>query len=239
MKFHFICEGAKGKAEHTFIQHVIDTYHNGEAYEIYNAEGNRGIEPVFYSEVLPVLCAGDIFILFFDNIKVIKDKPTGSMLKRIKRECNSKGVTFRHTTYYCFEELFLSYSGLIDILNIDSQTSLNLIQLQEALMQKSYPKDVSFWYTFIGGQNGTLTRETLSSAVLSVLTNKAHKGFKITKSSIGDCWCLDCNDTTLNKNVCNRCAFCMRGTKFKDKLDDLLANSVAKFGLPFSTIFDT
>lgn len=239
MKFYFICEGESYKSEYVFIQSIIDTYHTDEDYDLLPAGGNRNIEGVFYKEVFTKLEAGDVVILFFDNVKIIKDKPTTRILKRFMRECRSKEAVFRYTTYYCFEEIFLSYKGLCSIISVDLEVSQKLLELQNSLINEGqYPKDNSFWYDFVGMKKNTTNRETLSSLILNYLTNTAQKGFLIIKSKIGDCWISDCASTQLHQNVCDKCNFCMKGSVFKDKLDDLNNNSVAKFGLSFNTIFD-
>lgn len=75
-----------------------------------SAYGNINIQDCF-DELRLKFKFGDTFTLFFDNVESINGEPVSMILLNIKEVCDSLVVDFRHTTYYCFEELFLTYEG--------------------------------------------------------------------------------------------------------------------------------
>lgn len=51
--------------------------------------------------------ANDILFIAFDNIGNTKNFVTSDFLNKTIARCVKKGVCFKFTTYYCFEELYL------------------------------------------------------------------------------------------------------------------------------------
>lgn len=80
--FYFLCEGEKGKAEYTFIESVINEFHSDEKYELIAAGSKDSIDSEFDS-LLKRFKSGDVFILFFDNIEIIKGRPVPFMLEEM------------------------------------------------------------------------------------------------------------------------------------------------------------
>ncbi len=246
MTFHFLCEGEKDKAEYTFIRHVIAECCKGETYILEASEGNRKLLPKFLA-MSRAFNPGDVFILFFDHVESISGVPVPVLLHDISGTCSRYDVVFRYTTYYCFEELFLSYAGIESILGpgfIHYMPQVEAIQ-QDILSGKNYFKsrDLSVWRHLIGnGFNNIKTREKFSSILCTRLLQKTQGIFKLTKDSIGDCWIKSCSDMDKSKlgggRVCEKCSYCCKDNTFREKLRDLDDNSVAKLGLPFSGIFD-
>ena len=237
-----MCEGKKGKAEYSFISEVIDEYRNDEDYSIISADGKNNIEKEFL-RVKNSFNSGDVFILFFDNIETIGGKLTADLLTDICIMCSELGVVFRYTTYYCFEELFLSYTSIIDILEIDDSLRNELLSVQNKILtgKNYFREDISFWENYFGEHRcGSLkTREKLSSSICNDIFKRVNGLFFIQKNKIGECWVCDCANSKLHKNVCSRCNYILKGSSFRDKLKDIDSNSVSCLSLPFSTVFNS
>ena len=240
--YHFLCEGAESKSEYIFISSIINEFNTSQSYELYCADGNRNIYSKFL-EITTNFKEGDIFILFFDNVETIDDYLVVDLIEDIKKYCDKRRVIFRHTDYYCFEELFLTYSGALEVSSMDSKFKSEVFRISESILNRiDYFKvcDLSYWRDRYKHRAGVLaTREKLSSYICVELTGSIRGNFKINKNSIGSCWISDCKDTTLHKNVCSQCRYPCKNSSFRDKLADLDNNSVSKLSLPFSTIFDT
>ena len=248
--FYFLCEGEKGKAEYTFIKNVINEFHNQETYELLAAGGSNHIQEDVDWLINNTLRAGDVFILFFDNVEDINGVVVADLLDDWRISCDERGVTFRHTTYYCFEELFLSYIGLVDMLSlkyVGCKKELHNLQMLLLSGQNYWEEsDLSFWVNMFPNLKSATTREQFSARLLTLLTNNMRGNFRITKAVVGLCWIKDCSNlqsvSQISKRVSSdRCASCKYDCKnctFRKKLRVLDANSVSKLSLPFSTIFD-
>lgn len=241
MKFHFLCEGQYGKAEYIFILAVISEFRTNEDFVLVSSNGNENIEKEFL-KLKTTFSDGDIFILFFDNIETIKGRLVIDLLNDIERQCNSKKVFFRYTTYYCFEEIFLSYINLLSVLNVNESIKTEVIKIQKMLLSGTnyFKNDISFWERhFSPHRKGCLrTREQLSSSICNFILETATGSFHLQKNKIGSCWISNCRASVLHKSVCDKCKYKLKGYDFKDKLHDLDCNSVSSFNLPFSSIFD-
>lgn len=242
--FYFLCEGEKGKAEYTFIESVINEFHSDEEYELIAAGSKDSIDSEFDS-LLKRFKSGDVFILFFDNIEIIKGRPVPFMLEEMTSMCESIGVIFRYTTYYCFEELFLSYAGLIDMLSSRHDScSEELRNLQASLVSGAnyWIGNLSFWVNMFRDLESATTREQFSARLLTLLTNGMRGNFRVIKASVGLCWIKDCTLLRENNKVaqdkCIACKYDCKGCTFRKKLEVLDENSVSRLSLPFSTIFD-
>lgn len=247
--FYFLCEGEKYKSDYTFISAIINEFVEEQKYDIHTSNGNRNIFARFL-DLTSKFKPNDIFILLFDRVDFICLDNSGVgglnvnlMLDNIGSICAKLGVFFRHSMYYCFEELFLTYKPLLPILGIEDEFKLNLKEIQDYILQGyNYFNvcDLTYWENRYQHRKGVLrTRESLSSYICLEITRSIKGNFKITKDSIGSCWVSDCKDTTLHRNVCSQCKFPCKSSSFRNKLADLDNNSVSKLSLPFSSIFDT
>lgn len=236
-----MCEGEKDKSEYVFISAVISEFKIDESYNLVAAGGKENIDKEFL-KLKKEFCQGDIFILFFDNIEMIGGKLTVDLLSSIEVQCKNLGVFFRYTTYYCFEELFLSYTNLLPMLNVDIAIKNEISNIQHKLLSgvNYFRDDISFWINYFGKhRKGVLkTREKLSFGICNLILNTINGSFYLQKDKIGSCWVTDCKDSTLHKNVCVNCKYKLKNCSFRCKLEDLDNNSVSILSLPFSTIFN-
>lgn len=238
--FHFLCEGEQYKAEYTFISKVIEEFQTVENFILKSANGKDNIE-VEFLRMKNDFNSGDVFVLFFDNIEMIGNRLVVDILSDIEKQCMELKVGFKYTTYYCFEELFLSYTNLLPMLNAEDAVKDEIIKIQNKILSSRnyFREDISFWRAYFRHREGFLrTRESLSAGICNDIFGRIKGAFYLQKSKIGHCWMSDCKDTKLHKNVCDNCNYKLKGCSFKAKLEDLDKNSVAALGLPLSTIFD-
>lgn len=166
-----------------------------------------------------------------------------ALLDDIYEICSIKGVKFRFSLYFCFEELILTYNPILNMANIEEKFRNELMAVIDSIMQGyNYFRvcDLTYWKDRYKHRSGVLrTRESLSSYICTEVTSRIKGNFKVTKNSIGSCWISDCIDTTLHENVCAMCKYPSKNCTFREKLKDLDENSVSRLSSPFSTIFDT
>ncbi|MGN0483134.1 MAG: hypothetical protein ACI4HI_06260 [Lachnospiraceae bacterium] len=239
--FYFLCEGAQGKAECQFVSNVIQEFHIPKPFTLIAADGKNNIEKEFL-RLKNQFQKGDIFILFFDSIETIGRKTVADLLWDMEQQCEKAGVSFRYTKYYCFEELFLSYTNIPRMLHVNEAVKEELQNVQKKLLSKVnyFRGDISFWETYFEHRSGVLrTRESLSAGICNDLFRKINGKFYLQKSKIGSCWIADCESSDLHENVCKNCKYPMKDHQFKDKLLDLDCNSVSIFGEPLAEILDT
>ena len=248
---YIICEGEKDKSEYTFVKAVADLYSSGD-YSILPASGFANIVYVLY-DLEDKLAPKDSVVLFFDNVTfdsegIYYEMSVPELLSEFSDVCDRHGCKFSHTTYYCFEELYLSYSGLLSIMSRypeEYSEFLELIQ-KELLDGKNYfetllETDKYDRYTAINDFKHIKarynTREEVSATLLQVFTRRLGHNWKISKNSLGRCWITDCSSEDYMVHLCDKCTFSMKDCTFKDKLDDLHMHSVSSLYEPFSVLF--
>lgn len=239
--FYFVCEGEKDKAEYSFVSRLIELYnYNNSSFKLIALNGNKNIQGKVDSIIKDNCVSGDTLVLFFDNIESINGIVVYDLLNSFITSCMKKGVCFRYTTYYCFEELFLSYDKLLDLIRNDLHKSL-VGKIQQCIMSGSNYIDcldsieISKLNKLLSLDITKTTRETISASLLSVVTNVINGKFHISKDEIEDCWLYSCKDLSLPYK-CNRCNYPIKD--ILSKIKDLDNNSVSKFSCPFSTLFD-
>ena len=199
------------------------------------------------------LAGGDSVVLFFDNVTfdtegIYYEMSVPELLNEFSNVCRNHNCKFSHTTYYCFEELYLSYSGLLSILSRypkEYSEFLRLIQ-KELLSGKNYFEtllETNEYDSYLSIndfkhiKNGYSTREEVSAVLLQIFTRRLGHNWKISKSSLGSCWITDCSSEDYMVHLCDKCTFSMKGCTFEDKLDDLHIHSVSSLYEPFSALF--
>ena len=233
---YIVCEGEENKSEYKFISAVLNQIAD-KPYKLVSANGNRNIKNTFSSINF---YEGDTFILIFDCVETIDNIPVVSILRDLLIMCSRKKVYFRYSTWYCFEELFLSYSGLLDLVK-DSSVKYNLELLQNNILSgvNYFESDLSFWKYYITDSVGSFkNRVKLSSAICNKILHNVIGDFKLTKSSIGSCWISSCRDSSLSSFICNKCNFCCKDCSFELKLNSLHNNSISKFSLPLTDLLN-
>lgn len=194
--------------------------------------------------LLPNITSTDKIIIVFDNITKIGNIDIVDFLTFISNMSQKYNVNIAVTSYYCFEEVYLSYAEL-ERLNADNKEVILKFVRNCLLNGIDYynskyieVKDFINFYKRDSGKN----REHFANALLIASTHNINGDFKIIKSGNafekqGRCWIKDCedimNDIKLNfgdkavENKCkNKCNFKCKNCNTLDKLLDLNTNSM-------------
>lgn len=198
--------------------------------------------------ILPNLQSGDTLFIAFDNIAATKGFNPYNFINKVHSICNGLGINVKFTSYYCFEELYLSYE---EVFNMYSSLSKHNKIILEALkyVYNSINSNHDYYdkskciQDFINihseaGRNREHFANALLLSVTQALNGTGH--FVITKSSgafdkQAECWLKDCNTIQSNmppqqiKNVCNcMCNYCCKYKTVKERLIDLDIRSLCR-----------
>lgn len=200
-------------------------------------------------EVAEELNNGDKLLLAFDNIGVVKGFNPKDIIIKAVEICRIKNVNLWITMYYCFEEVFLSYSELHRLCKYFAPTDNKLSQYEQVLdfvrtsimnNEDYYDKFNPLVSNFINdikraGEN----REHFCDALLANVSRLIKGKLSINKGSLGACWLSNCNDLKFkNKDfICHCCNYCMKDKSSVDKLLNLESNSASVLYRPFSDFF--
>lgn len=151
----------------------------------------------------------DTLFIIFDNIgKDFSIEETSyDFIDRIYNYCNENNMNLITTSYYCFEEIYLSYTDVLnrykslnkednDVIkalnyiyrcinsNIDYFSDMDNIIIKNAI-KKLYKKPIN---------RKELTREQFAAKLLGFITNHFPYKFHITKNSEGfECYLISCD----------------------------------------------
>lgn len=207
--------------------------------------GNTALENQV-NDLLPKLNRGDELFIVFDYINNTRNFIPGDFILLTYQKCRIAGVNFKFTSYYCFEEIYLSYTELYRMIcsNGTKTTIIRALRfVQECInhgknyFDKTQQEVIDFinFYQKDAGSN----REHFANALLISVTQLLDGKFKIIKSGNcfyhqGACWVLHCDDVRklmrneyeIN-NVCkNKCRFTCKDCSSKEKLFDLNNHSI-------------
>lgn len=157
-----------------------------------NSSGNTTLK----SQVIHIIShlkTQDELLIVFDNINNANNFNTVSFIKWTISICKCHNIKVRFTSYYCFEELYLSYQELINMYKKCKYKEVVLKTLEftnKSILNKVnyFDKSVDIVSDFIqyykndSGKN----REHFANALLLEVTKNIGDRFRIKKS--GDCF---------------------------------------------------
>lgn len=204
-------------------------------FEMYkDACGNLGLRREF-KRAIQNAKSGDTIFIVFDNV-ICSSFNYKMFLQLCEERCKERDLQLRYTAYYCFEELFLSSSILMRMINDDALQCIN-----ECINNSS---DYMMSETIIELCNNLsipYNREKVANVLLSKLTQTIKGDFQIIKKpscfeSVGKCWICDCNDVKTiwdndfkTNNICSNCAYkfyCVtEDSKFKQIINSSRLNN--------------
>ena len=151
-----------------------------------------------------------------------------------------------YTTYYCFEELFLSYRYLTQMFKDGSynkddkaiwidilQYACNSIHNHEEYYNKNH---VLVKYVMAMIKKSGKTKEKFTKAVMTHISGSIYGDFKVNDGKMGNCWIKSCADIVMN-NKEYRCKICNSRFKKlcdKEKVNELEKNAIAILSVPIS-----
>lgn len=248
-----------------FWKIVFDTFHKGR-YELLTLPtdkfgvvhgGNTTLDKqiqILTGKLLP----GDKVYVAFDSVVESKSFSTFKFLSRLQRISAELKVDVAVTTYYCFEELYLSYIEIIT--QYESLASYNDVVLKALkFVHNKLMADENYFNTdedcirdFISTykRDSGANREHFANALLLVVTKSLSNWFHISKhgnccdmSGAGRCFLLGCKDiqSTMNEkhieHQCSICKYTCRNMSTVEKLLDLEQKSICQFtGLKLSGV---
>lgn len=232
---------------------VVTTFQKEGTYEIVDLPmgkdgkrhgGNTSLEAQV-NYVFDKIKEGDTLFIAIDNIGDTRNFYLTEFLDVVQHSCDRLGVALIVTNYYCFEELYLSYTGLYEICK-DCQNvgkdEIELLYYVNGCINKGidyYNSDNPRVNELMKNAIGlSRNREHFANALLSKVTSGIKGYFKISKkvNSFGKCWLESCTSLRQNSNdkhikyFCKNCKFCCKDCDTREKLLDLRYRSLITTG---------
>lgn len=200
------------------------------------------------TQLIDSLNTYDELLVVFDNINNSRNFNKVRFIKWALNICKIYNINIRFTDYYCFEEVYLSYSELIDMYMKCNYKKIVLDTLKFVNASITNYKDyydrnnkvIDDFINYYKKDSG-YNREHFANALLIEVTQTIGYRFKIIKSgdcfyNQGACWLLNCedirksmkNEYEINSICKNRCKFKCKDCVTKEKLVDLNNNSILK-----------
>ena len=211
--YQFYCEFAK------LFNDAIQVYHTG-----YGGHKNAGGASLFYPTVEKLytdhkIKKGDLVFLAFDNIvatntaSLAEKRHSEEIIDACRLYLTRKNVETKVSEYVCFEQLFLSFEYFWEFCSSTNR-------VPSTPLETYYCKHKSFFTTWNGNsypqifnlylKQGHTMEQLLSGLAHSISSSGGMTGFKIDKSTIGQCWFADCSvaRTKIHKNQRVSCSTC-------------------------------
>ena len=209
--------------------------------------GNTTLDSQVIS-VFPQLQSGDELFVVFDNVANNNGFNVVNFINKVTSLCNSMGIKFKYTGYYCFEEVYLSYTELIRMYSNTMNKDIVVLNTLKYVFQNLqngtdyYMKSNRYIEEFLRKCDGDAgkNREHFANQLLIEATKLIKGHFKIIKTgrsffNRGECWLMDCSSIQHRlkeqhrENMCNnQCDFCCKYSDTKDKLLDLEQHSICE-----------
>lgn len=234
-----------------FFESVRDAYgFDDSTCKVISSNGNQQYQDCM-TALLGTLNSGDKLLLAFDNIGIVDNFNPKTIVALATNKCKQLGVDLWYTSFYCFEELFLSYKELkhlcSSIKGKDAELQTMLVALSHVntcifSSTEYYDRETSCISDVIkiapkAGKN----KEHFCSELLRRLTARLRAEkmgvFYISKSVLGKCWLDSCTSIRLG----TRCSDCISNLKDKDAKDKVLymeCNSCTRLHNSFSVFFE-
>ena len=225
-----------------FWEHAVSVFAKSGSYVFVDSNiwGNTSLDKRT-RDVVREANEGDIIAVLFDCIENTRDFKPKRFIRNMLRLCKSKGIAFRYNTYYCFEEMFLSYN---ELLKISNSRSISVLQkVYDALhaginYYKTNYKSVVDDYKLITGRSSK-NREQFANALLVDVTRKITGHFSIHKSGkpfddraecwVKSCWMIQSSQLNQKNNmcyICNACKYSCKSKTKREKIIDLNNNAI-------------
>lgn len=206
--------------------------------------GNRTLVNQIH-RLFPRLKAGDTLFVAFDNILDNSDVfDVAGFIENTAELCTAADVKFAFSTYYCFEEVYLSYDELVEMYGKGKNDGKMLAILK--YVNQCIKSHIDYFeinnenikYLIDKYQGAGKNREHFANVLLSEITTAIKpSGFKIIKreKALGRCWIKDCAviqeelDNRAVNHICNtQCKYICKNQRAMDKFIDLKNKSYMK-----------
>ena len=246
-----------------FWLEVMRNYWKASEYEVISLEETAGVRHAgnfmlsrYFDDAFRKASKGDMIFVAFDNIGKSTREEVGTgrivgfdseyFLTNCIKKCRLKEISFCTTYYYCFEEIFLSYSELLELYKADCKSddiSDILAYVANCILngdnyfdrEHEYGKRVSNLR-----KDALQIREHFADALLYHASVQIRHGlFTIGKQAdkFVKCWIMDCdwlckNDKVLKNNsyMCAHCKYSEKRQSSPSKLQSVKSRSLLKNG---------
>lgn len=182
------------------------------------------------------LKAGDTLLLAIDKANSNRTVTREAVLEATFQLCKSKRARLLATTYYCFEEIFLSYKYLVPLMN---KPSTDYKVMLAEVVQHYIRMDTDYSLVkngvlgdFLSKRPELCTREQAAKEILRYLSITIVGLFETIPKRIGICWIGDCNKLRIENYkyltpvCCSKCNYECKMTTATDKLKHLDENTL-------------
>lgn len=219
---YFICEGEEEKAEYNFMSAIASIYCS--SYKLIGLNGSKCMD----TKIMGIIENNndiDSIILFFDYVVDANLIVIQKVLRKIRGECERRNIFFTYTTYYSFEEIFLSFDALAVMANMPA-----LAMVSTSLRDLGYYDKDSVLVHSLTDKRGT--REQVSKSLLSIASKRCRGKFLISGEKFGGCWLGLCTDLF----QCNVCKYPCKKQNCIAKLEYIEVHSILKDGVSFGSV---
>lgn len=140
-----------------FWEYAVGVYRNKGTYTMVPLSGGTGGNTTLkeqISKTFSIIKPNDELFLVLDNIGNTKRFNSYDIINNTAFRCQKLGIRFTYTKYYCFEELYLSYSEVlkltgskyIDTLRYVHKCINNGIEYFEPCNMGHNSKSICKWY---------------------------------------------------------------------------------------------
>lgn len=179
---------------------------------------------------------GDTLLLAVDAVYDNSSASIKDIFELALLICHRAQARLIRTTYYCFEEVFLSYNKIEFMCKgqaADRDRKLIVTVRNSIYNQVNYAQSEALNDSLLPTSiKKTGSREKLAKALLSYITFKMAGMFKVVSGTLGRCWIDSCNDLRQHKSkiltpqYCSKCSYaCKEGTAIS-KLEHLDENTL-------------
>lgn len=168
----------------------------------------------------------------FCAIDNVGSRDSQNVIRWTIKDSKNRGYRLFISEYYCVEDIFLSFKELAQWLRVTDEEDKNSLKFicGSIYLKNNYFYNLTLRMKYPKARN----REQLASYVLTNLSYKYSKQFRVSKGKLGKCWVEDCESQEQYPFYCkkNKCFIYkqqMRGnncTCAKDKIETLWSKSI-------------
>ena len=227
---YVVCED--GGSGGVFLERLLNANLHTDRVTLVPSHGNKNLFNALKS--IPNLGKGDRVDIALDNNG---QHFLATVLGNIHAYCLTVGCSLNITTYFCIEELILSYTFVEHLGCCNDHDLLGLLYTVRAFVhtpsiQQGGYYTLSMFSNFKKTHN-TKDREHLAFQLLNFILKQRRSQFKFEKGTdgLGSCWITNCADVIAIHDIymCNRCVWNNTNMNALKKAQHFEANCMQPF----------
>jgi hypothetical protein len=227
---YVICED-KGSGQE-FWKRVYGARFGADKVTIVPASGNKNLFGKLKG--IPGLGEGDIVDVALDNNG---QDFLSAVLWSITDYCEAAGCSLSVTTYYCIEELILSYTFVETLGCCDDATLIDLLDLVRKHVRTPSCQKGGYYvfpeFSAFKSAHNSKDREHLAFQLLNFILKPRRQqfGFEKGEHGLGNCWITNCSDVIAQFDVygCEQCIWKDADMNALDKTNHFMENCMNPF----------